>query len=382
MKWLIPAVLLMVSPLMAAPQAVGPINFGGGLNVGTVCSEIDDSETCDSSNFINDLQGAAFKRNGSRRYVDQAVSSNPVNSLYRAYVSTNAEVRKSLLMTSGDKIYQSSSDANRFWTVLSSNLAPNQTWRWVMMNKIAIGMGDGLTDDVKSFDLITGSMTNLFNSDGSTTNPNVNLRAKYPIVAQNYLILGNVVVFSSRAALTQSATYYPSNIHYSLLARPSSMTISRFIEVRTDDGEEITGLGELNKFVHIFKESSIAELDFTVLNLTALGGDQVLRQIVKGFGLYAPKTLANTGDGYIMGTKDGLRFWDGGRKSRLTLQEESRVLDTLYMKGYSLVADLTKTGTLLNDLVELTNTQTEKNNTDNTEITEREVKTVVNAPDI
>ena len=78
--------------------------------------------------------------------------------------------------------------------------------------------------------------------------------------------------------------------------------------------------------VHIFKESSIAELDFTVLNLTALGGDQVVRQIVNGSGLYAPETLQNIGIGYIFGSKDGLRFWDGGNKSRLSIDEESRML--------------------------------------------------------
>lgn len=317
--------LIMVPSLsFSAPQETKRFTFGGGLNVGSVASEIGDDESPDMVNFVNDRQGASFKRNGSKRYISQAISSNPVNSLFRAYVSTRTEVRKALLMTTRDKIYYSTDDVNPSWILVSSNLYHNQRWNWVMMNKLAIGCQEGLYNDIKQFDIVTGSYTNLFQTDGSTTFPNMRLRAKYPLVTRNYLLLANVVDVSSFAALTESTTYYPSRVHYSLLAQQSSFTATRYLDIRTDDGEEITGVGELNLYVHIFKESSISELDFTVLNLSPLGGDQVLRQIVKGFGLYASATLQNIEDGYILGTKDGLRFWDGARRSRLTLEEESR----------------------------------------------------------
>lgn len=317
--------LLLTSQLHSAPTEVPKITFGGGLNLGTVCSEIDDTETCGSSNFINDVQGAMFNRNGSKRYIPIATSTNPVNSLFRAYVSTNSLPYKALIMTSRDRIYYSTDDVT--WITVSSGFKHNQRWNWVMMNRKALGFGDALTDPPKSFDIVTGSMTNLFASDGSTINLNLNLRAKYAIQSRNYLIIGNVAdvsSFTATGSLTPSTTFYPSRIHYSLLAQQSSMTASRFIDIKTDDGEEITGIGELSKMVHIFKETSITELDFTVLNLTPLGGDQVARQIVQGFGLFAPYTLQNIGIGYIMGTKDGLRFWDGGNKNRLTVDQESR----------------------------------------------------------
>lgn len=310
------AVLLLPSIALAAPTETPKINFGGGLDAGTVCSDIADVDNCDSSNFINDVNGAIFKRSGSKRYISQATSSNPITSLYRAYVTTNTVPYKALIMTSKDRIYYSTKDVRPDWVLISSGFNENQRWTWVTMNKKILGFGQNLADPPKSFDIITSSLTNLFAADGSSLN--VNIRAKYALQSRNYLLTANV------ADVTQGTTYYPSRLWYSLVAQPSSMTASRFLEFRTDDGEEITGLGELNKMVHVFKETSISELDFTSLNLTPLGGDQVIRQIVSGFGLYAPMTLQNIGIGYILGTKDGLRFWDGGNKSRLTVDQESR----------------------------------------------------------
>src|SRR3990167_5507033 len=128
-----------------APLESKKYTCGGGLNVGTVASEIGDEETPDSSNFINDQQGAVFKRNGSKRYISVPTSSNPVNSLYRIYVSTNNQIRKALIMASRDSIYYSTWDVSPTWIKISSNLAHNQRWNWATMNKKAIGCGDKLT---------------------------------------------------------------------------------------------------------------------------------------------------------------------------------------------------------------------------------------------
>lgn len=330
MKWFAGALLLMPSLAFADLSAYPPgaqLDFGGGLNVGSQASMLAPNESPDMSNMINGSLGEASRRNGSRRYNNVSISTFPITSLYRHYVSSNNTNLKGLLVTSKDAIYFSSNDTSPSFVKLSSGHSSGQRWRWVTQNNKAIGCPNDLKDDIKSFDLTRASMTNLFQT--FTESNTARISGRYPIVVRDYFILGNTAFFSTSSAsdsLIRSTTYYPSRAYYSLVGQPSSMTVSRFLDIRTDDGEEITGVGESNGFVHFFKETSIMELEFTQLNLTPLGGDQVLRQVVKGFGLFAPDTLANTGDGYIIGAKDGLRFWDGGRKTRLEIEQESRVI--------------------------------------------------------
>ncbi len=105
------------------------------------------------------------------------------------------------------------------------------------------------------------------------------------------------------------------------------MTAQRFIDFRTEDGEEGTGIGELNGRVNFFKASSIGELSWTnALNLPSAGGDWVFDTVVNGFGCIAPRTLVNVGQGYVMLSKDGLRMWDGGRRSVLDTTQGSRII--------------------------------------------------------
>lgn len=330
MKWLVGVILLIPSlafaDLSAYPSGA-QMDFGGGLNVGSQASMLAPNESPDLSNMIDGNVGEASRRNGSRRYNSVSISTYPITSLYRLYVSTNNSFMKGLLATSKDAIYFSSNDVSPNFVKLSSGNSPGQRWRWVTQNNRAIGCPNDLKDDVKSFDITNSSITNLFQTftDSSTAR----ITGRYPIVVRDYFILANTAFFSTSSAadpLIRSTTYYPSRAYYSLVGQPSSMTVSRFLDIRTDDGEELTGVGESNGFVDFFKETSIMECEFTQLNLTPLGGDQVLRQVVKGFGLFAPDTLANTGDGYILGAKDGIRFWDGGRKSRLQVEQESRVI--------------------------------------------------------
>src|SRR3990167_5859750 len=125
--------LFLMSNLLTAPLESIRFPFSGSLNVGTVCSEVDDGDACDSSNMINDVQGAIFKRNGSRRYNSIPASSQPITSLFRAYASTGGAIYKALLMTSGNRIYYSTGGLNTPFIAVSSNLvSSNQRWSWVM----------------------------------------------------------------------------------------------------------------------------------------------------------------------------------------------------------------------------------------------------------
>lgn len=308
---------LNLTLVLGVDKVTPPGNFGGGLNIKNLCSEIGDDETCDSSNMVSDIYGASSKRNGSSRYVSQAISTNPVNFLARIYASTGATFGKVTVAASGSNLYYSTDNAS--WVIISSGFAPNQHFEYAMQNNRMIVTGDGLTDQIKSFNIFTGSMTHLLTLDTSTTT--VLFRARHLLNSRNYLLAANI------QDLSQGTTNYPSRVHFSLLLIPSSFTYTRYIDYQADDGEGIQYLGELNRKVHIFKETSIGELDWTAgLNLTTLGGDQTLKTVVRGFGCIAPRSAVNIGLGYIFLAKDGIRFWGGTDRTRLNVTDESRIL--------------------------------------------------------
>ena len=331
----------MVSLAHAEPQPVGTINFGKGLNVAVIPTDIGDNESPDMANVAPNIQGAMSKRYGSKRYISQAISSNPVTSLYKAYASSGFAQRTALIATTRDKILISTGDINPVWVTISSNNAHNQNYSFVTMNRKVLMAGDGQTENTKQFDLLTSSVSELFFIDASTSG--VNVRPKYHTVSKNYYIAANVLVSTSHKPLESNTTYYPSRFYYSLLNNPSSMTAQRFIEFKTEDGDDITGIGNMNDAVNIFKGGSIGELTFTNLDLPSRGGDWIFKEVVTGFGCIAPRTLANTGEFYVFVAKDGVRLWDGGRRSRLTVAEESRIIST---KIQPLIDDAIKAGTI------------------------------------
>ena len=303
-------------------QELRNITFGGGVDFKTDCPGIRDDRYCDGSNFITTSLGVAEKRRGSRRYIDLSISTNAINSIYRAYQATGTSVAKAVIATTWDGIYKSTPTTNPFWRKLIGSLSHNQNYNFVTMNNRLLATGDKLTDPIFSIDIVEDSTPTYLLTYSTVDATSVNLRAKYHLQSRGYYIIGNV----RDVSLTDNTTFYPSRIYYSILVQPSSMTRLRYIDIKPDDGEQISGLGELFNRVHIFKPTSITELDFTILNLAGSGGDQTVNPIVSGFGLISPKTLANTGQYYIFLAKDGIRMWDGGRRTRLTVTEESRVI--------------------------------------------------------
>jgi len=310
------------------PLPSGQIGFGGGLNLQSDITNIKDEQSPDMCNCIANLDGSMGKRGGSERYIDQAVSSQPFTALYRAYASTGTTDVKRLIGIVGDKIVYSTGDTNPVWIQASSNtIRAGQSWDFTTMSNHVIFTGDGLVDPIYKFNLFTSSLSTLTDNDVSTEG--VTLRAKYVEQKSNYLLLINV------AEITDGTTFYPSRIYYSLLNSPrdasvttnlpiSSFSWNRYIDVKTNDGEELTGAGVLNDEVTLFKPSSIHSLSYSVLSPGT--GDQALRELTNGFGLKAPRSLQNIGNYYIMAAQDAIRLYDGGRRSRLTVGEENRTI--------------------------------------------------------
>ena len=312
---------LLISNLWAV-EAVGPINFSGGLSMASLATFILDQDSPDLANCSPEILGAMSKRNGSERFIKQSISSFPFTSVQRIYSSPrSSEVFKAIIGASKDKIIVSTSDTNRFWTVLSSNNAVGQHYNFVTMNGKVLIAGDALRENIKTYNISasTGNLLEAFkvNDSSNTINP----RGKYQLVVNNYYLLANVQISSEFQHLPGLTTYYASGVLYSQLNNFSSMTIQRFINFSPDDGGEVTGIGSLTggstlvggdfkTIVDVFKPSAIGELSFTVLDLPSQGGDYVFSEIAHGVGCIAPRTLTTTPRGYVFLDKGGVLVWN------------------------------------------------------------------------
>ena len=338
--------------LSAEPSPIGPIDFGGGLNLSVPGTMIADNEAVEICNCEpGALSGAMSKRNGSKRFINQAYSSNPITSMQFVYASSGSLNFSGLIAGTRDRLIYSSQpfSASPFWTTIATGLTHNQNYNFVQMGNKVLIVGDSLRDNVKAYDLITSSMSNAFLRDDVvlSTGGGIVPRGKYQLVANNYYLLGNVIESKNSDPLQGPTTYYPYRTYFSRLNNFSSMTAQRFIDFKTN--EEVTGLGSIfDGNVNVFYPTSIGEISFTILDLPSQGGDFQTQTIVSGFGCIAPKTLVTTGQQnglYVFLSKDGVRMWDGGRQSRLNVGDSSRIISG---KVKPLIDDLIKSGNYQN----------------------------------
>ena len=333
----------MPNLLFAQPQAVGPIDFSLGLEIDRIATLIDDRGSPDLCNCAPS-NGIMEKRNGSERFIAQAISSNPISSLYQAYSSpVSSQVYKTLFAASGDKIIVSTKTPAA-WVILSSNNVPFQHYNFVTMNGKVLIAGEDLTENVRQYDLSASTQYALRNAfDVDVSSLGINPRGKYQLVVNNYYILANVQIGRTVNHLTENTTYYSSRLLYSFLNNSSSMTIPRFIDFNQNDGEEITAVGTLTggstlvggdfkTVVDVFKPSSIGELSFTVLDLPSRGGDYVFSLSASGVGVLAPRTFVNAKGFYAFLSKSGIVLWDK-REFKIISGKIKPLIDDLIRSG-------------------------------------------------
>lgn len=321
-------VLLLLPSVSHADEVLketGRVDFAGGLNVKTAPGDIKDDESPNMSNMMEYNLDSCVLRNGMHRYISQAISTNPVSSIFRSYITTGTVVRRTLFAANRDRIYISTDDNTPQWIAIATGLAgQNQQFSWTTAGNKVILTGNGLTDNIKQYDILQSSFQDLLSNDGSTGT--ISIRGKYAMNIRNYLLVANgSQVDLSTTPLTAGTTYFPSRLWYSKLLIPSSFTANSYLEIGADDGDYVTGLGFMNKFVDIFKQGSIYDLSFSNLSPT---GDQSLAKIVDGFGCIAPGTLQNLGLFYIFLARDGVRIWDGGERTTLSTSEQSKIIST------------------------------------------------------
>jgi len=318
-RWVTKALLslLFVLPVHAATeiQESPTLPMGGGLNVKANPSDIADEEASAMNNMAPNILGSVEKRNGTVRYNTQAVSTQPFNSLYVGYALSSTTTR-AILGTSGDRLFVST--APGLMTLISSGLPLNAHWAFAELNNQIILTPQESTYTVLAYDIQRASLQALIGLDASTGS--VRWWGKFPLVSKNYFLLANV------ADLTSGCTFYRSRVVYSRLLDPSSFTWNRSIDIDPGDGQEITNMWEQDGSVKIAKGDKIYTLSFTVLDPNPDIGDQAVAKTVSGFGVLGIRTLATDGVYATFLAGDGIRLWDGGGRTRLTVNEQSRVI--------------------------------------------------------
>ena len=307
------------------------------------CIDVADNRACDSQNMIGDSLGSASKRQGSKRIISQAVSSAPMTSVFWAEIDKGTYTKSVLIATSGSRIYVSTSPEgdSPIWRVLRSTLVtPDQYFTFANANGIIVMAGDALSDPVFKYDIDRDTFSELFSLNDSTRV--MNYRAKYVLAPDGYLVLANVMDVRDNlrglTSLNNGTTNYPYRLVYSLFNNISSFTASRYLDIYYGGGQPITGVtergGTTSNTMSVYTPDSAHAIIYSVLNLDSDGGDITVDNVATGFGCISPRALVNAGPYDIVPTREGLIFYDGGKKARLNLLEELRPFSTLIAPDY------------------------------------------------
>lgn len=302
----------------AQSQVLPPIQFNGGVDFDRPCTDIADSRACNGENMLPDSNGTLAPRNGTKQWISQSVSTEPFSALYVAYIATGTKTVRVVTGVSGDSIYISTLASPAWKKAYSGLYTRNQQFSFAVARGLIYMTGDALTDPIFRYDVLIDSFAPVFLGTVTTS---ANFYAKYLLYTQNYMIAANIRDVRD-LALTNSSTYYDDRFHYSGILEPSSFTATRFESISSGDGDMITGVTDKFGKVEFYKQNSIHELSFTNLDLVGAGGDQAIVRIVSGYGNIMTQSPESFDDFDIMFSKDGLIRWDGGRRSRLNIQDE------------------------------------------------------------
>ena len=319
MKKFLLFLLVLPSLVQAAKFENTPsVNFGGGLNIKTSASEIEDTESPDMSNMVNDIYGASSKRNGSNRFISQAISSGAVSSLFKGYALSSTTVRSAVLMSCLGKIYMATSSVSPSWITVSSGMSSGQGYEYLIADNRILITGDRLEDEIKTLNIINNSTATRFLVYASSSE---NFRAKHLAFYKNYLVAANIL------ELTNGTTYYPSRLRFSSVLDISSFSAANYLDISDDDGKTITKVWVQNGSLMVGKESSITEISAEILDADLTIGDQTIKPLVNGFGVIASKTLATDGRVSIFLSGDGIRLFNNGVDNR-DYGAQSKIIST------------------------------------------------------
>ena len=237
------------------------IPYFGTLDTTTDTALMNETSTPDALNLVYDSVRSVASRKGYTKLLTTAAPS-PIGGMFSYYKS---DATKKILFSSGSNL-RTYDNAGGSTVVVGTpaTFTPNLQWSFDEYNDSAYG-GNG-TDPLIAYNGLTYSIANS------------------GITPQFVKINKNRVYCANKNS---------STLYFSDAGNPNSFPVNNFIQINTNDGQNITGIEVINDSVIIFKDDSIWILTGDPLgagNITTIGNLQ-LRKANTNVGCTAFRTI-------------------------------------------------------------------------------------------
>lgn len=301
------------------PPSVSISRFSGKYRSKLSYGALDDTDTNDAQNVLYGPQGSIDKRNGCQRLYNTALTSSggatgrPVTGHY--YFTKTGASSTLHIVAAGDSLYNySSATATAIRTGLTDN--SDTFWSFVQIQDPRSASDDVIigTNGADAIQLWNGSGTAVALS--SLTSASSVPICKY-ILEHKRKIYGLNVIDSTDA--DAGAKVVISEIGSDGNPNPHRFTQSFYVG-GSDRGGEIAGAAILHDQIVIYKERSIWKFNPTP-------GAQDLIEVQRNVGLWAPRSLVDTGDFHIFLSDQGVMAFDGVNVTNLSEEIEDNIFD-------------------------------------------------------
>jgi len=299
----------------------GDINFSGGLNSTAGPLKLKDNESPDCQNVDFSKFGSIVPRNGFTALNTSAITNTPnSDGLYWFEFDVSGTLTRKLVNIADGKLFKMD-DLDGTWDDAT--------------NSITITADKNCTFATFLKKMYVANGTEAFEWDGAGTSsaaastlPANVTKPKYVVEFNNYLFYGHIVL---------SGTTNNSRIYWSGLKNTSTYSVTDFIDIGKDDGQEITGLVVLQDRLIIYKTRSIYTLFFTGnadIPFILPGGGKTNSTV----GCVAPRTIQQVENGHVFLSSDGFYFFDGNNSFKISEKVSDTILGTVQSRFDSAVA--------------------------------------------
>ena len=278
----------------------------GGLNTKASNFALKDNESPDCQNVYFGIDGGFAKRKGFAQLDDHPLNSTA--DVTGVYQYTQKDGDTYLIETAGNKVGFSTSFSTVSWSDhITGNLTitPEALFDFDTLNDVCV-----FTNGEDPPMQWTGSG----NAEHIVDVPTNLTKAKWVTTFENRMFFGNVY----------TDTDMPSRIYWSALKDPTSWNALDYLDISTDDGEEIMGMEVLADRLVVFKESSVFNVLYT--------GDPdipfVVGQSGSSAGAASGYTIKPVGAGLVYMSYDGLYLYDGMYSGKISYN-----VDTIFVTG-------------------------------------------------
>lgn len=252
-------------------------------------SLIGEYDSPDTLNTISDKVGNMASRQGYTKLLATPTSSF-IGGMYAFYKSDGT---RKLLVGSGTQLltYDNAGGTTAL-TGTPSAFTTNKIWSFDEYNDTVFG-GNGTTDGLIQWSGTTYSVAN------SAISPQI------------------VAIHKNRVYCVNKNS---STLYFSDAGNPTSFPVNNFIQINTNDGQNITGLKSINDTLIIFKDDSIWSLTGDPLgagNITTIGNLQ-LRRANSSVGCSAFRTIQQVGSALVFVHYSGIYVFQNNSSSPLS----------------------------------------------------------------